>query len=50
MLHNAILTGDPIPEFRDYASSDSENIRINLPTRPQEHREMFRDWYLQNYR
>ena len=50
MLHNAILTGEPIPEFWDHASPGSENIDINLPSRPREHREMFRDWYLQNCR
>jgi hypothetical protein len=49
MLHNAIVMGEPVPEFRDHALSNYMDVNINLPPRPQEHREMFRDWYLHEY-
>jgi len=48
MLHNAIVTGQPVPEFRDYVPSHSVDAESTLPPRPQEHRKMFRDWYLKN--
>lgn len=46
MLHNAIVKGEPISEFRDYVSSHSMDEKLAIPPRPQAHRQMFRDWYL----
>ena len=48
MLHNAIVTGQPGPAFRDCVPTNSVRANMTLPPRPREHREMFRDWYLKD--